>query len=318
MGNKKEKVNNQEESVVVTNEVTETSVKKVSKKKIIRYAFRFVIFLIFGALAAAGGFVVGDLLIGKWDTFDPSQYSAQAFEEAPKNVALWKSKNINELSAMQVFVVAQSKILECEYYSVSTKGYDGTDKGTVVTLGMKQDLYGYRYRDHNKYYLDYFSMGIATVIKKTEFTNQEDKYYCFEGKLDGSNVDWTPNKTEDGRDYRTKEEYKNMTGCEPENPIDYIVSSKTVIEENSNGKVGDLYSYTIKLDTATSVLNYVVKMDYMSGFGYPKFTSIELKFEVDENMNFQNIYINESYKVIGMNANAKFKMEFSYKDIVIK
>ena len=53
-------------------------------------------------------------------------------------------------------------------------------------------------------------------------------------------------------------------------------------------------------------------MNYMGGFGYPKFSSIELRFEVDKNMNFQNIYINESYKVIGMSAVGKYKNEFHY------
>lgn len=297
-------------------EVACKTVKK--KKKIIRYAFKFVIFLIFGALAAAGGFIVGDLVIGKFDTFDPSKYSSASFKESEKNINLWKTKKINELSATQVFVVAQSKILDCEYYSVTTKGYNGESKGVVTTLGMKQDLYGYRYRDHNKGYFDYFSTGLATVVKKTEFKFSEDKFFCYEGTMNDAGVDWTLAKPESGEDFRTKDEYKTMVGCEANDPIDYIVSTKTVLEETNNGKVGEFNSYTIKLNIETAVLNYVVKMNYMSGFGYPKFTSIELRFEVDDEMNFQNIYINESYKVIGMNANSKYKMEFSYQNIEVR
>lgn len=297
-------------------EVACKPVKK--KKKIICYAFKFVVFLVFGALAAAGGFIVGDLVIGKFDTFDPSKFDASSYKESEKNTKLWKSKNIQELSATQIFVVAQSKILDCEYYSVSTKGYNGEQKGVVTTLGMKQDLYGYRYRDHNNGYFDYFSEGIATVIKKTEFKFSEDKFFSYEGAKNGTDVDWTLSKPESGEDFRTKEEYKALVGCEANDPIDYIVSTKTVVEEADNGKVGEFYSYTIKLNVETAVLNYVVKMNYMSGFGYPKFTSIELRFEVDDQMNFQNIYINESYKVIGMNANSKYKMEFSYQNIDIR
>lgn len=308
-----------EESFEDEKNIVMTSKKTISKKrKIVKYAFRFIIFFIFAGIACAGGFIVGDLLIGKWDTFDPSLYSAKNYEESAKNIALWKSQSITTLSATKVFVVAQSKILECEYFSVYTKGYNGEDKGKVTTLGMTQDLYGYRYRDHNKGYFDYFSTGLATVVKKTEFTFSENKYYCFEGSLNGNTVDWKPFKTEAGLESRTEEEYKEMTGCAAENPIDHIVSTKTVLEEKSNGKVNGLNSYTLKLDVATSVLNYVVKMNYMSGFGYPKFTSIEIRFEVDDDMNFKNIYINESYKVIGMNANAKYKMEFCYDDIEIR
>ena len=288
------------------------------KKKIILYAIKYVVFLIFGALAAAGGFIIGDLVIGKFDTFDPSKFDASSYKESEKNISLWESKSIQELSATQIFVVAQSKILDCEYYSVATKGYNGESKGVVTTLGMKQDLYGYRYRDHDKGYFDYFSTGLATVIKKTEFKFSENKFFSYEGTMNGNDVNWTLSKTESGEEFRTKEEYKSLVGCEANDPIDYIVSTKTVIEETDNGKNGEFNSYTIKLNVETAVLNYVVKMNYMSGFGYPKFTSIELRFEVDDQMNFQNIYINESYKVIGMNANSKYKMEFSYQNIDMK
>lgn len=298
----------------------ETEIKKVisKKKKIVIYALRFVIFAVFGVVAVAGGFIVGDLLIGKWDTFDPTQFSAEQYIESPKNVEAWKSKDISSLTPAQIFVVAQSNILNCNYYSVKTKGYNGEGKGVVTTLGMTQDLYGYRYRNGDKGYLDYYSTGLATVVKKTEFNYSDSKYFTYNGVMNGDSTNWTLNKTDDGLDYRTKEEYKTMIGCAAEDPIDYIVSTKTVIEEVTNSKVGNLYSYTIKLNPETAVLNYVVKMNYMSGFGYPKFSSIELRFEVDENMNFYNIYINENYKVIGMNANSKYKSEFSYENIELR
>lgn len=298
----------------------ETEIKKVisKKKKIVIYALRFVIFAVFGVVAVAGGFIVGDLLIGKWDTFDPTQFSAEQYIESPKNVEAWKSKDISSLTPAQIFVVAQSNILNCNYYSVKTKGYNGEGKGVVTTLGMTQDLYGYRYRNGDKGYLDYYSTGLATVVKKTEFNYSDSKYFTYNGVMNGDSTNWTLNKTDAGLDYRTKEEYKTMIGCAAEDPIDYIVSTKTVIEEVTNGKVGNLYSYTIKLNPETAVLNYVVKMNYMSGFGYPKFSSIELRFEVDENMNFYNIYINENYKVIGMNANSKYKSEFSYENIELR
>lgn len=298
----------------------ETEIKKVisKKKKIVIYALRFVIFAVFGVVAVAGGFIVGDLLIGKWDTFDPTQFSAEQYIESSKNVEAWKSKDISSLTPAQIFVVAQSNILNCNYYSVKTKGYNGEGKGVVTTLGMTQDLYGYRYRNGDKGYLDYYSTGLATVVKKTEFNYSDSKYFTYNGVMNGDSTNWTLNKTDAGLDYRTKEEYKTMIGCAAEDPIDYIVSTKTVIEEVTNGKVGNLYSYTIKLNPETAVLNYVVKMNYMSGFGYPKFSSIELRFEVDENMNFYNIYINENYKVIGMNANSKYKSEFSYENIELR
>ena len=299
------------------NEQEVPNIKEISqkkKKKIISYVLKYVVFAIFGGIAVAGGFIVGDLLIGRFDTFDPSKYSADSYKESENNIIAWKSKKINELDATQVFVVAEQKILENEHYQIKTKGWgDDEEQGYVLTMGMSQSLYGNRYRNGDEGYFDYFSMGAAAkVIKKTEFRFSEQKFFTYEGSLDGNDVNWTLSKPESGQDYRTRDEYKQMVGCYAENPIDYIVSTKTVVEQTSNGKVGDNYSYTLKLNISTSVLNYVVKMKYMSGFDYPKFLNIELRFEVDENMNFQNIYVNESYRVIGMKAESKYKMEFTY------
>ena len=282
------------------------------KRKVISVAFKLLLCLLMVGCGTAGGFVVGDLIIGKFDTFDPSGYSASAYKEKDSDIVKWKAMDISKLTPTQVFVVAEAKINECENYCIYTKGYDGGEKGVVTTLGMKQDLYGYRYRKGKKGYFDYFSTGLANVAKKTEFIFGENKFYSYEGSLNGDNVTWTLNKPESGQEFRTDKEYEEMTGLKAESPIDYIVSRKTVQSEKNNGKVKELYSYTINLNPTLGVLNYVKKMNYMSGFGYPKFSSIELRFEVDESMNFHNIYINESYKVIGMSAVGKYKNEFHY------
>ncbi len=289
--------------------------KKGKSKRIITLIIKITLCIIFSVIAIFGGTIVGDLIIGKIDTFDPTQYNASKYVELPSNIELWKTQDIHNLSAVQVFVVAEQNLLNRDYYGVYTKGYNGEEKGVVTTLGMTQYLYGYRYVVENKGYFDYFSTGLATVAKKVEYTVGENKFYCYEGKLNGTDTTWTPYTTEQGIAYRTDEEYRQMVGCPANNPIDYIVSTKTVKTEKTNDMVGNLFSYTITLDPATSVLNYVLKMNYMSGFGYPKFSSIEIRFEVDENMNFQNIYINENYKVIGMSANSKYKMEFVYENV---
>lgn len=290
---------------------------KVKKKRLALLITQIVTLVIVAGVAIfAGWFVVGDLIIGKIDTFDPTKYNASNYEESQANIALWKTKALNELTATQIFVVAQAKIQDCSYYGIYTKGYNGEDKGIVnAPFGQKQDLYGYRYRDNLKGYFDYYSTGLATVVKKVEYTFGVDEFYCYEGKITNGVTNWTPFKTASGCAYRTGEEYIEMTGCNAQDPIDYIVSLKTVLTEKSNGMVNGYHSFTLTLDSSTSVLHYVKKMNYMSGFGYPKFSSIELRFEVDDDMNFQNIYINENYKVIGMDANSKYKMEFVYENV---
>ena len=117
------------------------------KKKVIGIAVKVLLCLLMIGCGTAGGFVVGDLIIGKFDTFDPSGYSASAYKEKDSDIAKWKTMDISKLTPTQIFVVAEAKINECENYCMYTKGYDGGEKGVVTTLGMKQDLYGYRYRN---------------------------------------------------------------------------------------------------------------------------------------------------------------------------
>ena len=286
------------------------------RKKIIMLIVKLVVTGIFAAIAILGGSVVGDLIIGRLDTFDPTKYDAASYKETTTNIQMWRNQNINSLSPTQIFVVAENKMLDCEYYAIYTKGYNGGEKGVVTTFGgMQQDLYGYRYRKNGMGYFDYFSTGLKNVAKKVEFVFGDNRYFCYEGTVNGSDTIWKLNLTANGTEYRNAVEYEEMVGCNAENAIDYIVSTKTVLTEKKNEKVGELYSFTLTLNPSTAVLNYVKKMNYMSGFGYPKFSSVELRFEVDEDMNFQNIYINESYKVIGMDAKSKYKMEFTYENV---
>lgn len=304
-----------------TNEMTDESLvdtMPVKHKSLIASIIKFSVLSIFMVIAVFGGLLVGKIIVGKLDTFDPTKYSAENYIESQSNIALWSTKQIGDLTPTQIFVVAQARLSNCSYYGVYTKGYNGEDKGVVTTLGMKQDLYGYRYIVDGNGYFDYYSTGLATVVKKVEYKVGEDKFYCYEGVIKNGTTTWTLKMAEDGKDYRNAVEYKQMVGCDADNPIDYIISTKTVKEEKSNGVKEGLHSFTLKLDPSTSVLYYVKKMKYMSGFDYPKFKDIEIRFEVDDQMNLQNMYINENYLVLGMDANSKYKMEFHYESVEVR
>lgn len=293
-------------------------VTPAERKNIISSVLKISLLTIFLVIGCFAGLLVGKIIIGKIDIFDPSQYSAENYLESARNIAYWKTKSINDLTPVQIFAVAQSKLDECDYYSVYTKGYNGEDKGYVTTLGIRQDLYGYRYKANGRGYFDYYSTGLATVVKKVEYAVGEDKFYCYEGVVKNGQTNWTIRMSKSEQEYHTAQEYKEMVGVDASTPIDYIISTKTVIDQKSNGKQNGYRSYTLKLDNATSVLYYVKKMKYMSGFDYPTFKDIELRFEVDEQMNLQNMYISESYVVLGMDAESKYKMEFHYEDVEIR
>ena len=231
-----------------TNEMTDESLvdtMPVKHKSLIASIIKFSVLSIFMVIAVFGGLLVGKIIVGKLDTFDPTKYSAENYIESQSNIAFWSTKQIGDLTPTQIFVVAQARLSNCSYYGVYTKGYNGEDKGVVTTLGMKQDLYGYRYVVDGNGYFDYYSTGLATVVKKVEYKVGEDKFYCYEGVIKNGTTTWTLKMAEDGKDYRNAVEYKQMVGCDADNPIDYIISTKTVKEEKSNGVKDGLHSFTL-------------------------------------------------------------------------
>ena len=295
-------------------------VKLKKKKSVLRKILACVAWVLIIVIGGAGGYVIGDIIIAKLDVYDPNAYSEDALVENETTINQWKDQNILSLSATQVFVVAEHKLDNCSYYSMTTKGYDGEEAGVISNSVAPQTLKGYRYVNGDTAYFNYFSDGIMPVVKRTEFTPGGDEYYTYNGSFEGKQVKWTLDPPE-GKDFRTKEEYIALVGCDANDAIDYVVSRKTVLTESEMTREGDFYHYTITLSPKKSVANYVKKMKYMSGLAdYPSFTSIEIDFVVDGDMNFQTIKIKESYKVnygLTVACSGSFGYYFDYDDIEI-
>lgn len=294
------------------------------KKSLTKRIISWVTICIMIVVGGYAGSILGDIIIGRYltETYDPNAVETTSLVEDESTIQNWKKLPIQSLTATQVFVVAEYNLTNCTYYSVTTKGYDGEEKGSVIAnvplMGaVNQTLCGYRFRNGDVGYFDYNSSGYADVIKKTNFTFGGNEFYTY-NLTDGQ---WVPEvKDENGNEKaRTAEEYQEAVGCPADKPIDYIVSTKTVLTEQSNGMTGEYYSFTITLNPETAVANYAKKMNYMAGLGYPTFQDVELRFEVDDQLRFRNIYIKEHYEVPGLaKTDAKFKNEFSYENIEIK
>lgn len=289
---------------------------KLKKKKSL--TLKIVSWVAVCCLIVCGGYfgtIVGQILIGRYftKTYDPNAVSEADYRETDETIEMWKKLPITSLSASQVFVVAEAKLNECTYYSVTTQNIDGSEYGRVSAdvplMGLiNQTLKGYRYRNGDEGYFDYYSSGFTDVIKKSNFTYSKDEVFTYNLK----NGEWVLEKQ------RTKEEFKTDIGVDVGGAIDYIISTKTVLTEVSNGVEGGNYSYTITLDPKTAVANYAKKMDYMAGLGYPTFESAELTFVVDSEMNFKQIYVKEKYDVPGLaKTDAEFMYQFEYENIKI-
>ncbi len=282
---------------------------KVKKKrkplKIIAACFAWLLILVIGG---AGGWIVGDIIVSKLDVYDPNAYSSATLKDSEETILSWKSKSIDMLTAGQVFAVAEYNLNNCTYFSMATKGIGGKEKGVIANSVAPQDFWGYRYRNGDVGYFDYNSSGIMSVIKTTKFNYSGGIYTCIDG-VSGEETQMTP------------QEYLESVGCDATSPIDYIVSSRTVLTEEKNESVTNAHTYTITIDAKKSVSNYVKKMKFMSGLAdYPKFNSIEMKFTVDDNLNFLSIEVHEEYRVnygLTVGCTGDFRYEFSYENINI-
>ena len=269
------------------------------------------------AIASVGGYVVGDFVIAKLDGYDPNSISVTDLKDSDEDIARWRMKGVASLSAAQVFVVAEANLNACTYYSMTTMGYNNEEHGIVKNSFKDQDVWGYRYRNGDTGYFNYYSTGIIPVIMQTRYNYSGGNFFTYDGTLnDDGTTTWNDEALE-----RTADEYAEAMGTLAYYPIDYIVTTKTVIAQSSDGVNGDNYSYTISLSPKKSVANYVKKMKTMSGLpDYPSFQTIEMKFTVDKNMNFQSIAIKEEYKVnygMTVTCTGTLKYVFSYDNIKI-
>ena len=118
-------------------------------------------------------------------------------------------------------------------------------------------------------------------------------------KIQPTSAVWNGAKT----DY-TRDEFKKLAGSLPSSLNPYIISTKTVLNNNVSYEVSTseegkkLYTFTIQLDPIASVINYVKQVKMTSGLsGYPAFDDITITYTIDEDWNLVTTDILEHYVV---------------------
>ena len=204
-------------------------------------------------------------------------------------IARNKGKSPDEVSPTDNFIIAE--------YNVNQKtSVKKTTTGTVTAAGIKQSLYSEKIFQDGQYYSMKISSGLVSLATRFYYTIGDETIAFYSGtdiQAESAKFPAEPNEL------YTLEEYKAMYGSPISYFVNYIVSSNTVKEEEFLGKTeNDTYKFKVKLDTAFSVMNYSFEIKTTSGSSkLPRFNSIELTFEIDENFNFYEINIVENYDV---------------------
>ncbi len=266
---------------------------KSQKKK--RLAFQIVAMIMVVVVGAIGGFFAGSFYIS-------SKYRAEYnFSEAQyrDNVEVVLKQTINnpnEYKRPNEGVGAINAFVTAEYVLSQKNTYQVNSNGTIQpSIGSKQSVYAYRYKKDNVTYLENISVGMLSVAERLIY--KDNVINRVEGKsIQTTNADWTGAISTFSYD-----QFKEINGNAIDNPIAYVVSSKTATVETNNPKElgGGLYQFKLVLSTDTSVMNYVKQMKRTSGLSsYPKFESVVLTFTIDEDYNFIEITAEESYTVV--------------------
>ncbi len=274
----------------------EKRVKEITKK---RFWLNIVAFAVMGCLS---GIFVGNYIVETFMTkVDYSIYDEVALR-AGDDVSAIARKSMEDRTSAEMFVLAEQILTDTLYYKVS-----GT--GSVTNPVKDQKVWSENVRQDNTYTSTQISVGVKNVAFRTQYTVGSEAVVTSGSPGKNGEATW------DGQSNTLSvDKYKEEWGCPPTGVIPYIACTRTVLTQKKE-KLNDGYKCTITLHPQASVVNYVKQMSKVSGIDAPKFLSISIDFEIDNNNRFRKIMITESYKVnygVTVTCGGTLDMVFEY------
>lgn len=261
---------------------------KGQKRK--KLAFQIIAMFMVVVVGAIGGFFAGSFYISsKFKTnYDFSEAQYRDNVETVLSV-VGDKKPYENVGAINAFVKAEHILSQQSKYEIKSWG------GLQPSIGSRQTVFAYRYKMDGVTYLENISMGMMSVAEKLIYRNGNIEKYGA-SNIQATTATWSTDFSSISYD-----DFKAENGNAIDNPIAYVVSSKTATVQQDSPTVlaGGLYQFKLVLSTDTSVMNYVKQMKRTSGLpSFPKFESVVLTFTIDENYRFTEISIVESYTVV--------------------
>lgn len=276
---------------------------------------------LFNVLAVLVLGVVSGTMLASWykntlkaSTLDYAQYHVEDYMDNTSNVvalavqkdnptdselknfvSIAKSKNLTP----QNFTASQNYIMAIYKASLATS-YEAIGDGLVDTIA-KQTVHSERRFDGNEYSVENISCGrILKVANRASIEKGSNMVTAIIGEnITNTSASWTGKKTT----YKI-DDFKDLTGDAPSSLLPYIVSSKTVLNDNAEIKKETLddktvYVYEMNLHKIYSVLKYQKQVKYQSGLSdSPVFDDIKIKIIIDDEWNLVRTEIVEHYTVV--------------------
>ena len=293
---------------------SQTTVKPNKKKKLMRRLITFGIIIVLGVVS--GAFLADwyknylKSQIADYTSYAITDYidDTRAIVAKATGIDNPSDDDLNNFASLakqhgqtpQNYTPSENYALAYFKASLATS-YSAIGTGQISTPVANQSVYSAKKFDGSKYTFESVSLGMLTVAKCIVSNSGSDKVTVIDGNnANTSGATWNGNSV----DY-TEDEFKELAGVLPSELMPYIISSKTILNEDQveitktdfSGK--EVYKFTVELNNVYSVLNYHKQVKFSSGFSdSPSFSNIKITFLMDDEWNFVQTQIEEKYTVI--------------------
>ena len=249
-------------------------------------------------------------------SFAPPSIAEEALrDDAASIYATSIGKTPDSMSALDAVIVADYLLTNCTNVQKKTVG-------SVVAMGVTQQMVAIKKRVGNRIYSEKLSTGLLSVGNAFYHTLDSDYFEFYSAtdvSLDGATWPSDPSYT---WNYAT---YIDHFRSKPEYFINYIISSKTVLSSTMSKTDDGNYKVSLDLDAVYSVLNYLYEIRETSGSSkFPNFKYVHLDIVMDRNFRVLSISVDELYDVavvqLGggyVETRALMTETFSYEGVAI-
>ena len=244
------------------------------------------------AIGGVGGYFIGKLFFPNNAPIDYSKLKDVDFED--DQVVLMKkyqaSKSDDYTKSFAPYEIANigiNKISQHDYVVTKTKG-------EVNAMGVAQTVRATSIKNKDEYFLENISASSMLQTGK-RFYQRGETISTFNGeKVESEKAVWSTTPQSE----LPLTEHEAKWGKQLSRPLIYIISSKTSYETSTATKTSDGYKVILDLHPKYAVLRYVRQMVEISPIKDPIFHSIQLTFNLDNDLNILSSEVNESYSVV--------------------
>lgn len=257
-----------------------------------RLLINLVVIIIVGIFSGhfVGNYYIDNFTGGVLADVLPSEDSLR--DDVSKVLRETSGKSVTQIGATQNFVLA-------EYYLQNYSSVKKLCTGTVTAMGVTQSLVATRIKMGDEYFGEEISCKTGAIgvnyAQRFYYTAGVDSIPLYNGSnITPTSASWPASPSEN----HTMETFRAKMGIGPTYFQNYIISSKTVIDEQYLGEADGGYKFQLKLHTQYSVKNYMYKVRATSGGDeFPMWEESTVTFVIDNDWKFVSIHYNESYKV---------------------